>query len=220
MSMNPFKWLFSRPRFERVPDAYTLSRSSLWREIINAVRFQQDQAACVWLIAHFADQFSEVQNRLSENRIDYQIVSSAVDGNQILEMSQSNRRSVILALAELLIPMAGISDEPTNSISLAMIAVERHPLITNDYRLEQVVRQVPCPTKFGYYLALDDPPFQGVLSESLVTLLRQFGMKEGELVNSLATTRSIDRLLKRQAAYYDPNLRADSAKEWIANQKV
>jgi preprotein translocase subunit SecA len=217
--MNFFKWLFAKPSYDRILDAYTFDRESLWAEIRKAIHFQQQQQSTVWLITHFADQFFEIQNRLGEWKIDYQILSHPITAIEARELSETSPESVFLALAELLTPSEISSGDLMSTRPVSIIAIERHPYIEHDYRLEEFVRQITSPVKFGYYLSLQDPPFQEILSEPLITLLRHFGMREGELVNSIATTRSLDRLLKRQAAQYDPQVRADSAADWLAQQK-
>jgi hypothetical protein len=216
--MNLFQWLFRSPRFQREPDAFTAHREQLWSQILKAIRYQQGQGNVVWIVTHFADQFSEMQRRLGQWQQDYEIVMNRIDTATMVEMSRQKSQVVFLALAELLSPAETVDREIDNSILLSMIAIERHPMIDFDSLLETVATQIPSRVKFGYYLALDDPVF-GSIGQSVLVTLRQLGLKDDELISSYATSRSIQRIQKTRSANYDRTLRADSAMEWIALQE-
>lgn len=216
--MNPFRWPFASSPFERVPDAFILDRAQLWPAIRQAIEYQQQQGNVVWVIAHFADQFFEIQNWLNQWELEYQIVEKRIDPHNIADMSRNNPKAIFLGLAE----FVG-SGEPANriageAVSISMLVIERHPLIDFDRALEAAAHQIPGRVKFGYYLSLSDPAFDGQISQTVVALLKHFGLEDNQLINSVTASRAIERWLKKSSARFDPSVRADSAKEWLAIQ--
>lgn len=216
--MNLFRWLFRLPHFGREPDSFTIKREQLWPQVLKAIRYQQQQGCVIWIVAHFADQFSEIQARLGQWQIEYQLVMKTVSPSTIVDMSRGHHQVVFLGLAELLSPATVATSNFDESTKLCIISIERHPLLDFDQRLENAVSQIPCRVKFGYYLALEDPVF-GSISQPIIASLKQLGLKDDELINSYATTRSIERVQKKRAASYDATLRADSAREWMLLQE-
>lgn len=213
--MGLLDWLFRSPRFDRIPDCYTVKRSYLWVELKKAIQFQQQRGHAVWIVTHFPDQFTAAQDLLADWQIHYSILEQPIDSVQIAEISQRNPQTVHLALAELLTPSDRTDFAVDPKLTLAIIAVERHPLIDLDRQLESYAQSTPCRVIFGYYLSLDDPVIRPHLSENMFQVLSQYGMKESELIHSLIVTKAINRALKLQAKNYSPDYRADSAAEWL-----
>jgi hypothetical protein len=217
--MNLFQWMFRSPRFQREADAFTAHREQLWSQLLKAILYQQQQGNVVWIVTHFADQFSEMQRRLGQWRRNYEIVMNKIDTANMVEMSRGQSQVVFLALAELLSPTDTVDRQIDDSIQLSMIAIERHPMIDFDSLLESIATQIPSRVRFGYYLALDDPVFDSI-GQSVLATLRQLGLQDHELISSYAASRSIQRIQKKRSATYDKTLRADSAMEWIALQEA
>jgi len=215
--MGLLDWMFRAPRFDRIPDCYTAKRSYLWAELKKAILFQQQRGRTVWIVTHFPDQFTVAQDCLASWQIDYSILSHPIDSIEIAEVSKSKSKVVHLALAELLTPSQRGEFAIDPNLTLAMIAVERHPRIELDLNLENYAQSTPCRVIFGYYLSLEDPVIRPHLSDNLMQFLSQFGMKESELIHSLMVTKAINRALKLHAKNYPPDHRADSAAEWLKN---
>lgn len=215
MNMGLLNWLFRSPRFDRIPDCYTVKRSYLWTELKKAIQFQQKRGHTVWIVTHFPDQFTMAQDLLSDWQINYSILDNPIDSLQIADISKGSPQTVHLALAELLTISHRTDFAVDPNLTLAIIAIERHPWMEFDQKLESYAQSTPCRVIFGYYLSLEDPVIRPHLSENMLTVLSQYGMKESELIHSLIVTKAINRALKLQAKSYSPGYRADSAEEWL-----
>lgn len=210
-----FKWLFTKRQFQRVDDCYTMHRAALWMKLRTAITQQQSTGNSVWLIAHFPDVFETVQRGLGEWRMDYQIITQPTTPEEVVARSSKSPAQIQLALAELLVPADTIAAQ-SQSVSLSMIGLERHPLIFQEHQLETFARAVPCPVRFGYYLAINDPVIREVVNEGMIEILKQLGLQDHELITSNMITRRLHTVLARRATLADRNLQADSAAEWLA----
>jgi hypothetical protein len=212
--MGFLAWLFSKPKFNRYEDSFAMTRESLYQRLYAAVLEQQHNGQQVWIVAHFADTFWEVQNCLAQWQLDYEIVNQRLSSDAALQLVSQKQDQVQLVLAELLSPTDSVHRPSGSAISIAIIVVERHPWIVHDRQLEAFVRALPCPVRYGYYLSIDDVLVRRVVNETVVQVLKQLGMKDHELITSNLVTRRLEKVLTRDASSYSNPQRADSAAEW------
>ena len=212
--MGILDWLTGRPSFNRFEDSFALNRPNLWAKLKTAITSQQGQGSHVWLVAHFADTFESLQDLLDEWQIDYQICANDVTPHDVLETLRDQRETVLLVLADLVSVTDASNLNFDNSDTLSIIVVERHPRVENDRKLAAFAKSVPCPVRFGYYLAIDDVVIRRVVNDTTIRILKQLGLKDHELITSNMITRRLDKVLAREAKQYATNHRADSAQEW------
>jgi hypothetical protein len=212
--MGFLDWLTGRPPFNRFEDSFAMTRASLWAKLKTAISHQQRQGSRVWIVTHFADTFAELQDLLDEWQIEYQICDKEIQPQTALESTRDQSNSVLLILSDLLTLADSTAVAFDDSVAIAMIVVERHPLVEIDHKLAAFSKSMPCRVRFGYYLAIDDMVVRRVVNETTIQILKQLGMKDHELITSNMVTRRLDKVLTREGKQITTNHRADSAEEW------
>ena len=214
--MGFWKFLFGRRQFTYFDDAYAFTRESLWSSLQGTLKSERYTDKPVWLVVHFFDTFTWLQDRLEESGIAYEIEMSEVDAKRLSYDSLITQKGVRLVLAKTLQSVNEMS-RPNVDLerSLAIIVLERHPLLEHDLRIERIARSFPIRVEYGHYLALNDSVVQMVVNESTVKILQQLGMNEHELITSTMLTRRLKKVLQRMQASFQFDHDADSAKEWI-----
>lgn len=215
--MGILDWLFKKPRFKRFEDAFTLTRDRMWEALRESLSSPEHDEKSIWLVVHFMDTFSELQDRLESWNLDYDVISSRLNASDIDRKGLLKQNSIKLILAELIpqpAEIAAVVDE-SEMRKLAMIVAERHPLLAEDQRLESFAKSIPVWVEFGYFLALDDVVVKLAVNDTTVEVLQQLGLDDHELIASNMITRRLEKVLKRESAKFSGNTRADSAQEWL-----
>ena len=218
--MGMLDWLFKKPNFNRVDDTFALKRELLWEGIRKTLQAPTLKNKSTWLIVHFIDTFTEIQERLELWGLEYEIVSSKLNASQLertgLITNQSFPAPLKLILSELIpAPQDSAALLPADlDQHVAMIILERHPQIRHDQRLEAFARSVPLMVEFGYFLALDDPTVQLSFDEKVAEILEQLGLKD-QLVSSNMVTKRLETVLKRIADDFGGDTPCDSAEQWL-----
>lgn len=212
--MGFLDWLTGQPSFNRFEDSFAMTRVSLWAKLKSAISQQQQQGSRIWVVAHFADTFVELQDLLGEWQIEYEICDRELQPQTALESTRDKDNAVLLVLSDLLTLTDSAELAFDDSVTVAMIVVEKHPLIGMDNKLESFSKSLPCRVRFGYYLAIDDVVVKRVINETTIQILKQLGMKDHELITSNMVTRRLNKVLEREGKLISTNHRADSAEEW------
>jgi len=224
--MGIWQWLFGKRRFERFDDSFALSREKLFGSLQTAIVNQRQAGQTIWIVAHFPETYLQIGERLSEFGFDYQIVGQQVTPAEVLAISKRASLSasdkmtapIQLVLAELLDARFLVERFSATGVdrseSISMIVIERHPLLSEDHRVERFASEIPCPVRFGYYLSIDDAVVERAAGQELIHLLRLLGMEDQQLISSTMLTRRIEKKLKQDAAVFRINHRTDSAVEW------
>jgi len=215
--MSIWKGLFGNRQFTYFDDAYALTRETLWNSLESTLKSERYEDQPVWLVVHFFDTFNWLQDRLDGSDIPYEIETSEIDAKRFSYDSSVTQKGVRLVLAKTLLAADATSSSDENlERSLAMIVLERHPLIEHDLRIESIARSFPVRVEYGHYLALDDSVVRMVVNEATVKILQQLGMNDHELISSAMLTRRLKKVLRRMQSSFKSDLDADSAAEWIA----
>ena len=212
--MGLLDWLFRRPRFTRFEDSFAMDRENLWPSLRDSIAKQRRDGFQIWIVTHFADTFSELQDLFDQWDVEYQIGDQLMQPQFAVETSRKLGCGVLLTLAELLTPAESVDREIEGAISLSLIVVEKHPLVENDRRLESFARMISCPVRFGYFMAIDDIVVRRAVNDTTIQILKQLGMKDHELITSIMITRRLETVLSRESAKFTTNHRADSAAQW------
>jgi len=215
--MGFLDWLFKQPRFKRFEDAFTLTRVKLWEALRNSIDSPHHSEKAVWLVVHFLDTFTELQNQLDRWGLDYDIVSSEIKVRELDRSGLLGKDSIKLILADLVPePLSSIEVlNPKDNQQVAMIVVERHPMLDHDQRLLNFAKSLPVKVEFGYYLALDDVVIKSIIDPMTIQILKQLGLDDLELITSNMITRRLETVLRRHATAYQSDVRADSVVEWL-----
>lgn len=214
--LSLFRWLFRAPRFTRFDDSYAMTHDRLWELLRKAIQLQQSEGYRVWLVAHFAETFFWLQERMAESGLDYRITDRQLAPSDALNIIRTNSTEAAnqLALAELLL---STSTQPTpfdQHSKISVIVIERHPQIQHDWELESFARSIPCIVRFGYFLTLDDTVIQRVVPENMYRLLDLMGAGQHEMISSNMLTRGLEKALRKQAQKIHSDHPAESAKRW------
>ncbi len=215
--MSIWKGLFGNRQFTYFDDAYALTRETLWNSLESTLKSERYEGQPVWLVVHFFDTFNWLQDRLDGSDIPYEIETSEIDAKRFSYDSSVTQKGVRLVLAKTLLAADATSSSDGNlERSLAMIVLERHPLIEHDLRIESIARSFPVRVEYGHYLALDDSVVRMVVNEATIKILQQLGMNDHELITSAMLTRRLKKVLRRMQSSFESDLAADSAADWIA----
>ena len=221
--MGILDWFKNKKRFVRCDDMYATTREGLWKALRRTVMAPQHSQKAIWLVAHFTDSFTALQAELETWQVEYEVVTQPVIMSELNRSGLVQSGKVNLVLAQLLqndVAQAATNSfakeiEQSDSTSIAMIMVERHPLIHHDQRVEEFGREAPYKVEFGYFNSLDDEVLALVINETLLTILKQLGLNDHELITSSLVSRRLETVLKRVAPTYRNDKPADSASEWI-----
>ena len=222
--MGLLDWLFKKNNFKRAEDAYALTREILWDGLRKSIDLPQTAGRATWLIVHFTDTFTEVQEKLEQWGLEYEIVSSRLNVNELERLGPLNTKPspsrLKLILADLIPEPASLDSSLTNvaEAQIAMIVLERHPQIKHDQRLEAFARSLPCKVEFGYFLALDDAVIKISIEDQVVEILKQLGLDD-ELISSNMVTRRLETVLKRISSGFQGDTPCNSAAEWLETNK-
>lgn len=201
-------------RFRRHDDAYATTTQAIKLAVLEALGVQVSLGKTVWLVTHFTDTFLDYQNLLAEAGFDYQIANQELHPRFLQDEGDANLTAgqVTLVLSAL-IPK--VDDLPSRFIDrkLAVMVVERHPLIEHDQRIHEFCKLLGAPVELGYFQSFEDPIVAAELNEMTVVLMEQMGLKDHNLINSMTLTRRIDRKLKRSR--YSTDLVADNLQQWF-----
>jgi len=210
-------WLFKKKRFERFEDTFALNRDRLWKAVYECIVAPQNSGKSIWLVVHFMETYSELQSLLDEWSVDYNVQSKRLNVRELEQAGLLKPDSVSLILADLIpeVTTQNLALENDDANRIAFIVVDRHPLFSRDQRIESFARSLPTLVEFGYYLALDDAVVKLVLSDTALTVLKQLGLNEHQLIASNLVSRRLNVALKRMEAEYASTDDADSATQWL-----
>lgn len=213
--MGLFDWLKQTSRHKRFDDAFALSRPALWAAIKKTIKSPLLQDKPIWLVTHFAETYTAIQNELENWQIDYEIVAQPIAPKQIERSGLLSNTSLKLVLADLIPESQPAPNVLADAPTIAMIVLERHPQIKHDERIETFCKSLPVPVECGYFLSLEDDVVKLVVNETSLKVLKQLGVNEHELITSHMVTSRLKKVLKRMSTTYVSDQPADSAKQWL-----
>lgn len=210
-------WWRRRRRFELYQDAFSLDVATKERSLLSAARHCLARDEAVLLIAHFPATFWRIQDLLHEQAIPYEIAGSKVTPEHLLDHHELRRKSVLMVLAE---AIERVDDRklilPPRPIEINALVAERYPLPVRDDSLGDFFRQLPFSVRMGYFLSLQDPCLRLAVNDTLIQLMRQMGLKPGEMISSHLVSRRLSQWQRKLAARSIPDLPAESPDEWLA----
>lgn len=173
----------------------------------------------VWLVAHFAETFSDCQTMLENHEIDYFIETESISSSWFRDHSQSAGSQVHLLLGDLVKPLVINPDEPDlSSVGIAMMVVERHPFGPRDDHLIEFANSLPAKVEVGYFLALEDLLVQRMVPPQMIDLLKAMGLQDRDLISSSMVTTRLRKLIQRSEKDGQPFEGVDSAEQWFKMQ--
>ncbi|MCH2181192.1 MAG: hypothetical protein MK108_04230 [Mariniblastus sp.] len=207
--------IFGKQGYRRFDDSYALTRPSLFNSLRDSIENRAGPEQVIFLVAHFTDVFTELQDALESWNLPYDIITQVVNERWLEQVPHGTRPPVFLTMAEMLATEMSSVKTSDTSLSVAMMIVERHPLGHYDQKIESFARQLPCPVELGYFLAMDDEIMKQFINQDMILLLKQLGLREHDLVTSHMVTRRLNRATKKMAKRVKQEQTALSASEWF-----
>ena len=211
-----FRWIFRTPRFRCYEDSFARDRNGLLAGLRQAIENRQTTDQVLIVVAHFADEFTAVQQAFESWGTAYDIVTRTIDGawlDALDPVDQGHR--LFLCLSAMMSPehLDGLS--LNDSIHFGVLVVERHPLPARDRQVEEFCRALPGAVELGYFLSFDQSVLRRTVDDAFIKILKMFGMGENELITSNMVSRRIKMVLQHNARKYGTDHPADSADEWF-----
>ena len=213
-----FSWLFGIPRFRCYEDSYARSREGMLAGVRDALQNRMEKGEKFLIVTHFADAFSEIQDKLADWGFDYQINSAKLNASAAKQLVLDSNSQIVLSLSGLL-QFEATSDSFDSENKICVMVLEMHPGGKLDDELQQFCRSIPCHIEMGYFLSFEDAVLSPLVGDSTLKILDMFGMGENELVTSNMVSRRLKYALKHNAWYYTTDHPADSAAEWMQVNK-
>lgn len=196
--MGLFDFLFGggkRSNVNVIPDIIWLNNSAKLNGIRKDVVAQGSSGAVgLLLVAHFPDVVDQLYRIAAENGTHIPIkVSLAKDLSTDLVAEWSVNESV----------------------TVAIIVGERHPLPKHDDEVLQFAESLPVQVRLIRHVSLEDPLMKAFAGEWVENLLRRMGMAEDEAIESQMVSRRIKAAQQKieKEAFGDSD--AGSAAEWL-----
>ncbi len=213
--MRLFDWFKSNPSCKRFDDAFALNRPALWKAIKQTIDSPLQANKPIWLVTHFLDTYSALQDQLDQWQVDYEIVSQPIDPSQLERTGLLSDSTIKLVLAQLIPESDPQYLESDYSQTLVMIVVERHPQLLHDQKIDSFAQSAPVRVEYGYFLSLEDDVVKLIVNETSLKVLKQLGMNEHELITSHMVTSRLNKVLGRMSETFVSDHPADSAKQWL-----
>ena len=212
--MGLLDWLWSR-RYERLPTRVFLTEQAKWTAIGRDVLHCRQDAALVIVTAHFPATYHTAAATLQGRAVDYEELTGHLDHNRLDRLiARSGPAPVVLALAELLDDGERLVAEETGT-SVAILAVERHPLYEHDERIEKFARNLSYPCRLADYVSLQDALMRQFVGHQIAQTLRALGMEESDSIDSALVTRRIRAAQQKIRNRAIGDEQTESPEEWL-----
>lgn len=211
-----FNW-FRRSRHYQVLDSFALLDKGKWGAVRQAIEDVREGGRPVFVVAHFTETFEVLQGQLEQWDLEYEIRSEPITAASAFREQLFESPGIYLVLAE----MIKTSDNPNplpfdqNSDYVSWLVCERHPLSRTNRKLADFFVEVNVSTRAGHFLSLQDPLLQTAVGERAITVMKQFGLSEHELINSQLLTRRIEKFSNKLDKLVIDERRADGPQEWL-----
>ena len=173
-----------------------------------------DSSQRIVVVSHFVDTFAVIDQMFCENEIGYEVCCSRIDLDWFETQARADCR-VTMTLAEMLEPLITDQTKQDSDQQLTIIVTERHPLASEDKRIEYFCRSLPCNVQWGYFLSFEDAVVAQIVDERAMQIVDMFGMGANELINSKLVSNSLKQRLKKLESEYPTRHPADSAAQWL-----
>lgn len=193
--MGLFDWLLGSSRQPvKVRDMIWLTKQAKFHGLVRSIGVSSGGVPDhVVLVAHFADTL-ELLRLIAEKGTGHDSIVAVM----ACDLSQ--------ALLQLKL---------VESQSVQIIVGERHPLLSKDRALLDLVNAQPCRCELMYHVSLEDPVLRAFAGEWVEKTLRSLGMTEDEAIESQMVARRIVDAQKRVAATSLSDVDTDSAEAWM-----
>ena len=209
--------LFKFGSYNLFPDSYAVDRATLYRLFQSTLSQQLSQSKTVILALHFPAEFFAVQDLLAQWEIEYDLIGRALDpqwfqDNKAAASGQAGH--LYLSLAEFLID-TNFSGDESSDVPLALMMLERHPLLRKDESVVRFADGFPGRSEVGYFLSFEDEVITRLIDKRLLNLLLQMGANDHGLIASSMLSKRLRKMQKRAVdTFSEVEQPADSVSQW------
>ena len=213
--MGILDWLQGKSNFRKFDDAFAINRSALGNALLETLQSPQHQSKSRWLVVHFTQTFTKIQELLDSAQVKYSIVSSPIDPANLEKQDLLSPDETKLVLSELIPAAAATMIEFNSKQTIAIMVAERHPQISKDDQLEEFARSLPVCVELGHFISLEDEIIKNSINEKTIQILKQLGVDEADLIASNMLSNRLKKSLRKQSLTYTTDNPADSAYQWL-----
>ena len=165
---------------------------------------QANSSQPVWLLYHFADTASALEQVLNALNTPCQLIQRMNDAKQPGTASLLPASSIVGQLQSF-----------SGTAQPRILVVEHYPLQARDVELAAALNQLFPGAEIQQYIGLDEPIMALFDSERLMNLLERMGVERNEAISHSMVTKSIGRALTRIAKSATGDAAAKSQQEWF-----
>jgi hypothetical protein len=207
-------WLRRRQPSRVEPDSVWLTAAGRLAGLRERVARHAAEAQVV-VLAHFPRTLDAVAEALGETGLE----RARSERDLASRLTSPRAGSVSLALVGELPAEAPQSRGPAEG-RVSFLVAERHPLRTEDERVERLAAGLPYPTSVRFHLALDDPLFERFVDEQVKGLLMGLGMGENDELSHPLIAGAVERAQREIASRAAPaveaeSVGAESVEDWL-----
>jgi preprotein translocase subunit SecA len=214
-----WNWFSKQPSYIALYDKIWFDSEAALVGFTAAIAKELEAGSIVIAVTHFADRSEELRRVLDLRADEYRLIDQPLSAATLHGEATKLRESLLVVSAELLVANENEPLLRDDTMRVAIIVREHHPLRMSDERIEHFAACVPYITTLEFHVALDDAAMQVFASDWVRNLLKRLGMQRNECIESRMVSRRIreaqrknkelaDRLKTEQSA-------ARSAAEWV-----
>ncbi len=170
------------------------------------------------LVAHFPATFRAFADLLTSRAVAFESYTTPFEGSRLGDLSEYRlAKCVLLALAQALPvgPPSRLKQITTRDVEINILVVEHHPLPSLDDRIWEFAGGLPCPSRLGFYDALDGAFMRQFGGDQIAQLMARLGLSDSECISSPMVDRTIRSAQQRIARRVSNPMTTDSAEQWF-----
>ncbi|MDB4778013.1 hypothetical protein OAG68_00990 [bacterium] len=102
-----------------------------------------------------------------------------------------------------------------DSRSIEVLVAEKHPSLSKDDQMKDLIASMPFPTRIRFVVSLDDGLMRAFAGESVRRILEMGGFDDEHPIESRMVDKRIRSAQRRNDQMATSSLNADSAEEWM-----
>lgn len=176
-------------------------------------------ATRVLLITHFRHTYRALESLLHSRATPYTPVVSAVDAARLLDPASIQPGRMILMHADLL-PTHRIKEVAARrecGFEIVLIVAEHYPLPSEDDRILEFARSLPCTVRLCYHESLDAALIKRFGGDQVSRIMTALHTPENEAITHASVDKAIRAAQEKLARQIETNRPADTAGQWFLN---
>jgi preprotein translocase subunit SecA len=218
----PF-WNWFRPRttYQDLPDVIWLNDDTATAQLVVEIKRRVVVDALVVAIIHFTDRIAPLEAQLQAAGLPFRTLTEPISGQQLAHVADrlaqdQGQAGVLIVPVHLLAAGEPIAATTSSKAVVTLLLRERHPLRSEDEKVEAFAASIPCQTRLQPFSSLDDALMGAFNGDWVRGVLVRMGMMPGESITSPMVTRRIktaQRKVEKQSMGFNPS--ATNGQSWF-----